>query len=1392
MLRSYPVAAAALLLSAFSVSQAQSVPATAPKLGGAVFRSSVAELRAASAAVPASSESDVQILLEESRFRFAADGTRITEHRRIYRIDVQEAVKGWSEISQTWDPWFEKPSQLRARVLTVDGRFAELDQKTVTDAPVKADDSDTFSSEHVRRAPLPAVGVGSIVEEVETLEEKTPYFAGGGNYQFSVRLSVPVAVSRLIVESPAGMAVRTKLPTEVHEATTSEDVAGLHRVVYEAVGMAATTEDDINLNSNESTRPHVFFSTGASWAAMASGYAALAEPQIVVDDVKAALPSTLPTERMAKMAAVLAALHKSVRYTGVEFGAAKLTPQRPAETLKRHYGDCKDKATLLVAMLRAVGVPANLALLSAGPGADVESDQPGLTQFDHAIVYVPAAGSEPAVWIDATAEHYALGSLPWGDHGRKALVIAAGTTELTKIPEAVATGSVLVETRDFTLAQYGPSHTVEVSQTTGDVDAQYRSQYGGEDVGELHTQMEKYANNTYLAKTLTHVSHGDAADLQKPFALTLDMDGARRGMSGLTDSGAVAYATYAIYRLPRWFRTEPEKLNPDASAQAKHEFALAEASRLKTYTFMPFTDERRLHVVAPDGFVARALLPNKTTQLGKAVLTETYTSPQPNVIDAVIHFDSGPGTLTAEEALAMRTAVLELDKRDYIGLFFDAPGEREKAAGKVKDELAIQRRMIAAHPSEAMYHARLANTLMELGLVEESQAQARKAVELAPGESITQVVLAYSLERDSLGVRFGGNFDRAAALVAMKKAVELDPENNDMRFDLAVLYEFNARGVRYAKDADVASAVTTYRAMIDKDKTKVTSQTMNNLLYALYFSGRYAELDAELAKLPSDGTRRSLAIASATVAKGVSAGLAAASRGNDGASERLQNLRTAGSLLAQISHYAEGAEILNAGIEGDANAAALGRQVEMYRQVKHVDGETVKPTEPTYPVEHMMTMMFRGNATRAQMEPQMSHDGYVSDREFAFDLDKAMLGADMMRILARQSSLQPNVMADLISNNVSFKATGDDASGWKVVVQIVGADPSHMFVAREGSSYRVICEDKDTVFCGNAVLKRLEHGDTKSAKAMLDWIREETHRGGGDDVLSGPMLPRFWTVGSTKEGADSVASMRLAAISLVASSVDAKPYLAEVAAAREKATGSHQEDLDLLLAEAASGAENGDVLRPAAERLLAAEPDSDTALRLLCRSYLLKNEGAPLEKLLRAKLEKKPDNVVLLRELSFSLEAQGRWADSHKVMTQITASDKAEARDWNGLAWLSVVTGTITDADLKAAQQAVQMTKTPSFAELHTLACVYALQGRVSEARDMVTKAMTAANETMPNSEIWFALGLIYEQYGEREAALGAYRHVEPNQFSLSTYVGPTASYRLAQKRIAVLEAAKI
>src|ERR1044072_1119804 len=202
----------------------------------------------------------------------------------------------------------------------------------------------------------------------------------------------------------------------------------------------------------------------------------MTEPRVRNDDARPLLNGRQPPDSAEYIGKIVERLHRQVRYTGIEFGASRLIPEYPSETLRRRFGDCKDKSTLLVAALRASGIEAHLALLSAGGDEDVSPELPGFGMFDHAIVYVPRPGGAD-LWIDATAEYTRVGTLPAQDSARLALIIRPGTKALTRTPALRAADNRQVETRDFFLAEYGPARVVESTETFGIVKGEYRAWY---------------------------------------------------------------------------------------------------------------------------------------------------------------------------------------------------------------------------------------------------------------------------------------------------------------------------------------------------------------------------------------------------------------------------------------------------------------------------------------------------------------------------------------------------------------------------------------------------------------------------------------------------------------------------------------------------------------------------------------------------------------------------------------------------------------------------------------------------------------------------------------------------------------------------------------------------
>lgn len=149
--------------------------------------------------------------------------------------------------------------------------------------------------------------------------------------------------------------------------------------------------------------PQVFVSERRSWGDVAEWARTLYPPP-------APLPADL-RERIAqwrqlpevdaRIAAALLTVQEDVRYFGLEIGDNTHRPAEPAQVWEQRRGDCKDKSRLLVAILAAMDIPANPALVSAEHGKLIADLPPSAAAFDHVIVQVPRDGG--SLWLDPTS-----------------------------------------------------------------------------------------------------------------------------------------------------------------------------------------------------------------------------------------------------------------------------------------------------------------------------------------------------------------------------------------------------------------------------------------------------------------------------------------------------------------------------------------------------------------------------------------------------------------------------------------------------------------------------------------------------------------------------------------------------------------------------------------------------------------------------------------------------------------------------------------------------------------------------------------------------------------------------------------------------------------------------
>jgi tetratricopeptide (TPR) repeat protein/transglutaminase-like putative cysteine protease len=1323
----------------------------------------------AASAVAAPDGANVTEFVDDESFNFDELGRTVHVGHLIFKVLTEKGAEGWDSLSVGWEPWHDARPIIRARVIAPDLTVHTLDPNSITEAPARGGDYKTYSDGKRLRAPFPAVAPGVVVEEEYTETETAPLFVPGlvGRVVFGSE-DVPVAHSRAIFDAPATLPLRTNLLLLPGVKPLRTEANGRVTLVIDIGPLEGIDSREPFLPRNTVLYPMIEFSTGASWEQIAAGYAKIVDSLADSPSVKAVAEPLIAGKKTAteKEAAILDYLDREVRYTGIEFGEAAILPHDPAETLARKYGDCKDKATLLVAMLRSAGIPAYVALLNAGSRMDVPADLPGMGLFDHAIVYIPG---DPALWIDATDRYARLGQLPIGDQGRRALIANAETTALVNTPESSSQDNGMVQTREFTLADHGPANLVEITKPKGVLESGFRAYYADQPDKDTRDGLSAYVKSEYLSEDLTTVGRTDPANLSLPFQLTIACEKARRGNTGLEDA-------QAAIRIDRIFQMLPDDLKRKDDTEENKSSGPAKPKKPRTDDWemnAAFSTEWIYHIVPPAGFVSKELPKDTAIQLGPALLTEKFSAEKNGAVTAKLVFDSVRRRYTVAEATALRNQVAELIDGPAILINFEPEGALLLREGKVKEALASYRALIALNPNAAVHHLQVANVLLDAGMGEAARDEARLAVKLDPNSALAERVLADILKHDLVGRELRPGSDLTGAADAYRAAIKLDPGDHSAQADLAILLEYDPAGRRYSGQSNMKEAIAEYR-VLGQDKLADLGLA-DNLAYALFYGGDYA--GAYKAAQTLNPEPKPLLAASMAMIEDSKAGLAEANKRSTGIDSFKDTARTAGEMLMNMRQYSQAADFLEAGAAGDNAARALGL-ANMLRGAPHHEDVHFANT-PADVARRFTLVPFDLNLTEASFDALLSRNALkVMNAEDAGERKDTLESPKKMNSeLARENS-SLDVTEDILLQMLDPKAEGDDTVGYREKVENLNGATTTIFVVKEDGQYKMLDTLDDPNSIAVEMLDRIQAGDLKSAKALLDWVREDQHLAGGDDEFGGPVFPRFWTKGQ----APDARKMKLAAAAIM---VGTKPTVAQGVAIledglKEAAGDRERSNIQLALADGYFLQEDFPKLLEVSSALLKQVPESKQIflLNAVALEGLKRYDEALTLADDRLKLL---DNDADAFEMKMEIEVnRGNYAAARVWAQKLSDLGKENAMMLNNVAWYSLFTGKVGEDDVAKAIRATEMEKdTPSF--LHTLACLYAETGRTKEAHDVLVRAMDEWNLDEPNDEVWYVLGRIAEQYGERSIAIADYRKLKKPDRILAI---PTSTWWLAQMRL--------
>ncbi len=1419
---------AAVFSIAFPVFAAAAPPApSALPWAGAAFATPAATLLAAAKALPSATGQPVDFLLFESRLTLEANGLWSERQHQIYRVLDASAIDDWAYVEQGWSPWHQLRPELSARVIGVDGTERRLDPKTISESSAGEDSAILFDDAKVLRAPLPGVEAGAIVEIETYVRDQRPLFSAG-----SVRrLTFPsdhLRLARVDIDADAAAPlhwVRRLLP-ETGPVERTE--GGRRRLHFEWRDLTWKSPVDAGLPSDQPWYPYLALSSGASWQSVAATYSELVDRALAGADVRDAIEkaSVGATDQAQVIDRLLAYLQARVRYTGVEFDDAAIVPRSPAETLARRFGDCKDKSALLVALLRAADIPAYLALLSGGWEPDIDPELPGLGNFNHAIVYVPAS---PPIWIDATEELARAGELPSSDRDRWVLVAAPGTKALQKTPQPVAGENLLSRTRTITLSELGKAKIVEENVFHGDVEIWARRNLGMADEKTRKEWVTNYSRANYLTDQIGPYQMDGANELGKPFHTRWEIPASPRGSTDLNEAAVGIRLESLIERLPYPFlhpdskgakdadeedSTEPAddestaasatapSDDPDGKAPSAEatettettESPTAAKTPKRTQPFVfdnPFVTEWRYEIHPPPGFAVREIPESKVEAFGPASLERRYRSLPGGVLEAYYRFDSGKVRLSPAEFEAMREKTLALSEGEPILLYFDQVGAAALNQGKVSEALAEFRRLAADSPNRALYPLQVSRALLAGGLQEAAEAEAQRAVGIDPKLAAAQQNLGWVLQHDRLGrLRGKGGFDLADAVAAYKKAVALDPENDVAKADLAILLEFDAKGQQYGQGADLATAGTLYRELHDKGITGLDVNLMNNLLQR----GKLDELKKFTGKAGASAAQQKYLAAALALLDGPDAASRLA-RGVADNDQRVAMLSLASQQLLRSRRYSEAGKLFQILASVSKNGAAALGMMQKISSVRRWEEVELPPREPGTLMARMLMLALQKKLPTEEMK------GYLSRRLLSAEVDaevKEFESADFLGSFAKGAGAEAEgdpvtlqLGLDMAVNLLHSDVTGDDDQGYRVRSHFEGFPNSPtftLFILREDGQYRLFSDNEDWQPVARLVLELADAGKLDAARHWLDWARDEIEDDETSDPYARPPFVRLWTAGQTGD----LAAIRTAATVLLAESSHKEvgtslraaidQSLQGIAALRPAATGDTAVALDLATWSALARLERWSELLPLLDRLSDEQPGSERALRGLLVADHETGHVEDITSRLEARLAKSPNDPFAARMLADLADDQGDIEHSLKLTRALVERGKAEALDWNRLAWNQLFEpAPVAEKTLADASRASEMTDHSDRAILHTLASVYAELERPTEAYRVLLQSIDAGDHK-PSTSDWYVLGRMAESYGLPDQARTYYTRVEkPKRFV------QVSAFTLAQRRLAAM-----
>lgn len=518
------------------------------------------------------------VLRDEQQVTLDANGKLVAVERYAVKILTREGrrhaaavVHYLSNFSQVRDmeAWLIGPT---GGVIKSYGKKEIIDQIADTD--------DIYNEERLKIiSAVEASDVGYVFGYTVTTEDRPLAYQDVWAFQSAL----PSLMSRFTLNLPEGWKAnsvtfnRAPVEPQVTGSSYTWELRDLPPIPYEPMSPSfVNLAPRLAVNYSPPSNTPAVNKAFAEWLDVSKFASTLHDPQVVIDDAVAAKTQELTANAKSELEIIRAIGNyvQNLQYISIDIGMGfgnGMKPRPSNMVLNRGYGDCKDKANLMRAMLKIMKIDAYPVIIYSGDPNYVRKEWPSPFQFNHCIIAIRVSPTTKAATIiehaklgrllifDATDQFTPVGDLPDYLQGSLALIAAGDNGDLVQMPVTPPDFNAWDRETEINLG------------TDGSIKGVIRERASGQESRSARTMLRSMSNNDFNRTIEKWLTRGATAarldkltpkDRQSEAAFDMDVEFSAPAYGQLMQDRLLVFKPAVASRTNSIYLTEKDRKYP--------------------------------------------------------------------------------------------------------------------------------------------------------------------------------------------------------------------------------------------------------------------------------------------------------------------------------------------------------------------------------------------------------------------------------------------------------------------------------------------------------------------------------------------------------------------------------------------------------------------------------------------------------------------------------------------------------------------------------------------------------------------------------------------------------------------------------------------------------------